>query len=678
MIAGPYANRELGILAFNRRVLEQARDTSLPLLERLKFLAISCTNLDEFFEIRVSRLKQQITYGVSAARPEGLAASTILRLVSDAAHALVAEQYRVLEDELLPALTEAGIRVLSPEEWSPAQREAAHAAFQRDVLPVLTPIGIDPAHPFPTLVNKNLALCVKVDGPDAFGRRSGVAVVQVPRVVPRILALPTARPGVRDFALLSAVIETWIGELFPGMRVETCFAFRLTRDADLWLAEEETDDLLQAMRSELARRDAAGDAVRLEVDPDCTDELARFLMAHCELGEVDLYRVPEPVNLHRLAALYDLADRPDLRFTPHTPRLPIGLDGPLFERLRQGDVLLHHPYEAGTPVLELLRQAAADPDVLAVKQTLYRTGRHSPFVAALVDAARAGKEVTAVIELRARFDEAANIELATSLRAAGAHVVYGVVGFKTHAKALLVVRRERDGLRRYVHLGTGNYHPGTARAYTDIDLLTADPELGADVHALFLELTGLGAARPMRHLVQSPFSMRDTLLGLLQAEIEQAQAGQPARVVAKMNALTDATLIEALCRAGMAGVQIDLIVRGVCCLRPGVPGISENIRVRSLIGRFLEHARVWWFHAAGSQKVYAASADWMERSFDRRVEVAFPIRDPLLKQRLITECLEGGLRDDAQTWQMRPDAGYDPPTRQTGFSLQARLLADAG
>jgi polyphosphate kinase len=658
--AADFLNRELSLLEFNARVLRQAIDEAVPLLERLRFLTISSTNLDEFFEIRVSRLHQQVAYGVPSRRPEGLTAQEILQRVGVAAHDLVAEQYRVLDEVLLPALDAQGIHLLSRQKWSPRQEHWTRLYFRTDVLPVLSPIGLDPAHPFPHVQNKNLNLVVSLDGTDAFGRRSGIAIVQLPRALPRVLALPMEEGAEgRDFVLLSSVVQCWIGELFPGMTVTDCQPFRITRDSDLWVAEEETDDLLQALRGELHRRND-GDAVRLEVADDCAPDMARFLLAQFELTEADLYRVAGPVNLHRLAVVCDLAERPDLRYAPHAPRLPKDWnpDESLFDRLQRGDLLLHHPYDSGGPVLELLRAAAADPEVLAIKQTLYRTGPHSPFVGALIEAARAGKEVTAVVELRARFDEAANIDLATHLHEAGANVVYGVVAHKTHAKMLLVVRRENGHIRRYVHVGTGNYHLTTSRLYTDLSLLSCDEALGEDVHNIFLELTGLGSERQLARLLQAPFTLHPTIVALIDAEAEAARQGRPARILAKMNGLTEPQVIQALYRASQAGVQIDLIVRGICCLRPGVPGLSETIRVRSLIGRFLEHARVCWFHADGQGLLYGASADWMERNFSRRIEIAFPILAPDLKARVLEECLEGPLRDNTQAWVLQADGRY--------------------
>ncbi|MSP91860.1 MAG: polyphosphate kinase 1 [Myxococcales bacterium] len=673
-------NRELSMLAFNRRVLAQALDPNVPLLERLRFLTITSTNLDEFFEIRVSRLQQQRAYGLDAPRLDGRTPQDALDLIAAEAHDLVAEQYRVLQGVLLPELDRAGIRILRPDTWSPAQQDWVQRHFRNEVLPVLTPIGLDPAHPFPHVQNKNLALIVTLDGQDAFGRRSGIAVVQVPRALPRVMRVPDpGEPrGQRSFVMLSRIIQTHVAELFPGMTVTACVPFRITRDADLWVAEEETDDLLEALQSELHKRNQ-GDAVRLEVAEACTAEMAHYLLQQFELQDADLYAVQGPVNVHRLAAICDLADRPDLRWPVHVPRTPRGLmpNSDVFAAIKRSDVLLHHPYDAPGPVLELLKQAATDTQVLAIKMTLYRTGHQSPFAQALATAARAGKDVTAVVELRARFDEAANIDLATWLQEAGANVVYGVVGLKTHAKLLLVVRREAGGIRRYAHLATGNYHPTTARAYTDLGLLTSDPEVTEDVHQVFLQLTGLGTVRGLRTLWLAPFQLQSEVIARIDREADKARRGEASRVIAKMNALAEPQVIEALYRASQAGVPIDLIVRGICCLRPGVLGLSETIRVRSIVGRFLEHARVFSFGVGPQREVWASSADWMERNFSRRVEVAFPIRDPLLAERAVQECLSGALRDNLQVWALDADGEWtrvQPDEGEVGFSLQDALL----
>ncbi|HUR27163.1 MAG TPA: polyphosphate kinase 1, partial [Planctomycetota bacterium] len=559
-----YLNRELSWLEFNARVLEQAREASVPLLERLRFLTISSTNLDEFYEIRVAGLQQQAAFGIPTGEPDGLPPREILARISETAHALVAEQYRVLNQELLPGLEAANVRLLDPGQWTPQQARWIKRTFRREVLPVLTPVGLDPAHPFPRLSNKSLTFIVSVAGRDDFGRDSGVAVVQVPRSLPRLLQLPPSEGfGPHDFVLLSAIVQAHIGEAFGGMEVTSCAAFRLTRNSDLWVDEEESDDLMRALKGELSTRNY-GDAVRLEVGPECTEEMAQFLLSTFELDASVLFRVDGPVNLNRIVAIHELCQRTDLKYAPFAGRVPrrVEQEGDLFAALRRGDLLLHHPFDAFSTVLEFLRQAAADPNVLAIKQTLYRTGPDSPIVETLIEAARSGKEVTVVVELRARFDEAANINLATRLQQSGANVVYGIVGYKAHAKMLLVVRREGRRLRRYVHLGTGNYHMRTSRAYTDLSLFTADRDFGDDVHKLFLQLTGLGRVGRLKKLFQAPFTLQKSLVALIDREAHNARAGKPARITAKMNALAEPRIIQALYRASQAGVQIDLIVRG--------------------------------------------------------------------------------------------------------------------
>jgi polyphosphate kinase len=675
-----YLNRELSLLEFNRRVLAQARDDGLPLLERLRFLTICSANLDEFFEIRVAGLKEQVSYGVQSFGADGLAPQETLRRVGVLARELVDEQYRVLNEELLPALAGQGIELLRRGSWSPEDARWIKRYFLSEVLPVLTPMGIDPAHPFPRVLNKGLCMAITVEGRDAFHRQSGVAVVQVPRSLPRLIVLPrslSGRRGGHAFVMLSSVVHEHAAELFPGMRVSGCYQFRVTRNSDLWVDEEEIDNLLQALKGELPNR-KFGQAVRLEVAENCSPEMSLFLLRNTGLTDEDLYRVNGPVNLNRLATIHDLVDRPDLKFPLFVPgssqRLKHAQD--LFETIRAGDVLLHHPYESLAPVVQLLQQAAEDPSVLAIKMTLYRTDAGSPIVTALLDAARAGKEVTAVVELRARFDEAANIDLATRLQEAGANVVYGIVGYKAHAKMLLIVRRERRRLRRYVHLGTGNYHLGTAKAYTDIGLLTARPEIGTDVHRLFQELTGLGHVARLKCLLRAPFSLRSALLERIGREVDQARASRPARIVARMNALSEPGIIRALYEASQAGVKVDLIVRGICCLRPGVPGISENIRVRSIVGRFLEHSRVYYFLAGGEEELWCSSADWMERNFFNRFEVCFPILDPELRQRVLAEALELPLLDNQQAWALASDGSYAlvQPGRRNPVRSQEALL----
>jgi polyphosphate kinase len=674
-----YLNRELSQLEFNARVLEQAKDPTIPLLERLRFLTICSTNLDEFFEIRAAGLKQQHTLGVPRAEPDGMSTQETLARIGEAAHALVAEQYRVMNDVLLPALEAQGMRLLKRGEWTTRQQRWIKRYFMSEVLPVLTPVGLDPAHPFPRILNKSLNIIVNVEGEDAYERTSGVAVVQVPRSLPRLTVLPAKiSGGPHDFVLLSSIIHAHIHEAFPGMSVTGCFQFRVTRNSDLWVDEEESGDLMRALKGELADRNF-GDAVRLEVADTCTEEMSNFLLSTFGLEPSDLYRVHGPVNLHRMIAMYELGQRPDLKFPNLLQRVPRRIEQggqDMFEVLRKGDVLLHHPFDSFGPVIELVRQAAADPAVLAIKQTLYRTGADSPLVDALIDAARNGKEVTAVIELRARFDEAANINLATRLQKAGANVVYGIVGYKAHTKMLLVVRRESRRLRRYVHLGTGNYHVRTTRGYTDFGLMTCSREIGEDVHRLFMQLTGLGRVMRLRRIVQSPFSLHKLILDSIENEARLARSGKKGRIVAKMNALTEPQIIQALYQASQAGVSIDLIVRGVCCLRPGVPGISDNIRVRSIVGRFLEHSRIFMFGCDGDEQVWLASADWMQRNLFRRVETCFPIEERRLAQRVISDGLEPYLADNAQAWVLGADGKYKrvKPSSQTRRAAQEVLL----
>jgi polyphosphate kinase len=655
-----YINRELSIVEFHRRVLAQAQDRVMPLLERVRFLAIFSTLLDEFYEIRVAGLKQEAALGTRPRSPDGLEPGEVLRRISVELHAMVDEQYRLLNEDLLPGIAAEGMRLLRRSEWNDAQRRWIQDYFAREVLPLLTPVGLDPAHPFPTVQNKGLCFVVTLRGSDAYGRDSGVAIVQVPRVLPRLIRLPAElAAGPYEFVMISAVVHHGIHNLFPGMQVLDCHQFRVTRNSNLWVDEEEIDDLLRALKTELPRR-PYGQAVRLEVTAGLGEELTQFLLAQFKLDAQHLYRVRGPVNLHRIAALYDMVDRPDLKFSPLVQDVPeeVGPKVDLFSALAQGDVLLHHPYQSFQPVLQLLRQAAADPAVLAIKQTLYRTGAESPVVDALIEAARSGKDVTAIVELRARFDEAANIRLATRLQEAGANVVYGIVGYKAHCKMLMVVRRDGDRLRRYVHLGTGNYHLGTSRAYTDLSLLTARDDLGEDIHLLFNQLTGLGQAAGLRRVLQAPFTLHSELLRMIGEEAEEARAGRPSGIQAKMNALTEPEVVRALYAASQAGVPIDLVVRGACRLRPGVAGVSDHIRVRSVVGRFLEHARVYCFYARGQQRVFCSSADWMSRNLLHRVETCFPIDDPRLKIRVREETIELYLRSDAQAWLLGPDGRY--------------------
>ncbi len=657
-----FFNRELSLLEFNRRVLAQARDERVPLMERLKYLCISCSNLDEFFEVRVAGLQQKHSAGAVTGGPDNTAAGELLSAISQRAHELVDEQYRVLNEVLIPLLAEQDICFVRRGVFT---ADAAMDAWLRDyfsneLLPILSPIGLDPAHPFPKVLNKSLNFIVSLEGKDAFGRSANMAVVQAPRALPRLIQIApeVCGGGTSQFVFLSSVIHAYVSDLFPGMQVTGCYQFRVTRNSDLFVDEEEVDDLLLALEGELMGRQF-GDAVRLEVAHNCPEAMVNYLLRVHGLRAEQLYQVDGPVNLNRLMKVSELIDRPDLSFEPRTPRVPARLSSgsDIFAAIRKSDILLHHPYESFAPVLDFLRQAAKDPKVLAIKQTLYRTGANSAVVEALLQAARAGKEVTVVIELRARFDEAENIDLAEQLQEAGAHVVYGVVGHKTHAKMILVVRREARGLRNYVHMGTGNYHARTSRLYTDYGLLTADKAIGRDIHRVFLQLTSLGRLAKLEKLLQSPFTLHKGLLERIEREIDHVRAGGSGRIILKMNQLVERDSIAALYRASQAGVKIDLIVRGMTCVRPGMPGLSENIRLISVIGRYLEHTRVFYFENGGEAEVWCSSADWMERNFFRRVEIAFPIPAGRLRDRVVRE-LKIYLADETQAWQGQPDGSY--------------------
>ncbi len=678
-------NRELALLDFNRRVLALAADAEVPLLERLRFLCIAGSNLDEFFEIRIAGLKELLR---AKGAPPGMTAGEARELfvrVGDEARALIAHQYRVLNDEVLPALEAEGVRLRRRTEFTKAEREWVAQYFAREVRPLLTPIGLDPAHPFPQVVNKSLNFIVELSGPDAFGRDTGIAIVKAPRVVPRIIKLPLEVAGDdHAFVMLSSVIHAHLDTLFPGRQVVGYSQFRVTRDADLWIDEEEVKNLRQALQGELPQRQF-GSAVRLEVAAECPDQLVRFLLTQFGLADADLYRCDGPVNIARLSSLIDQVDIADLKYAPFVAGLPERIsDAPdILAAIREHDILLHHPYQSFEPVVEFIRRAAEDPDVLAIKQTVYRTGVNSVLMEALVEAARRGKEVTVVVELMARFDEAANINWAEQLERAGAQVVYGVFGLKTHAKLALLLRREhgaRDTTRLvpYAHLGTGNYHPRTTSLYTDFGLLTADPSICADVNEIFLHITSLAKAGRLRHLMLAPFTMQRRVLELIRRETRNAKSGKPARIIAKMNALVEEGVIRALYAASQAGVQIDLIVRGACALRPGVSGVSDNIRVRSILGRFLEHHRVWYFENNGDPDVWLASADWMGRNLFKRIEVAFPVRDPQLRKRVIDEGLRAYLADNHDAWELGPSGSWSkakPRRRARSRSAQTELLA---
>jgi polyphosphate kinase len=659
-----YLNRELSQLEFNFRVLAQAQNPAVPLLERLRFMCICISNLDEFFEVQVAILRHHVEFGDALAGADGIPPSELLARLRLRALELVTAQYALWNDVLLPEMEHEGIHFVANDQWTIKQQRWLQGYFQNEVLPVLSPLGLDPAHPFPRILNKSLNLIVSLRGKDAFGREGGMALVRAPRSLPRIVRLPQEvceQPY--EFVFLSSILQQFVDELFQGMKVKGAYQFRVTRNSELVVDEEEVENLALALRDELRGR-AYAKPVRLEIAESCPKTVANFLMRNFELGESEVYRCAGPVNLHRVGAIYDQVDRPDLKFPKFTPRVipPVVAERSLFEAIAERDILLHHPFESFSAVIELIKQASTDSGVLAIKQTLYRTGPDSPLVNLLIDAARAGKDVTVVVELRARFDEEANIALANRLQEAGVQVVYGVVGYKTPAKMLLIVRREKGGLRRYVHLSTGNYHQVTSRVYTDFGLMTADVEIGNDAHKLFQQISGLGPVIQLKRLLQSPFSLYKGVMQMIEREISHAQAGKPARLIAKINALNEPSVVEILYKASCAGVQVDLIVRGACTLRPGVPGVSENIRVRSIVGRFLEHSRVYWFANAGAPETYCSSADWMERNLLRRIEVCFPILDEVLAKRVYDEALQNYLDDNAQAWILHADGHYEHAT----------------
>ncbi len=655
-----YINRELSALEFNRRVMQQAADSNVPLLERLKFLCIVSTNLDEFFEIRVSGLKQRAEAGSVPTGPDMLTPQQLIREIAQITRGLVTQQYRLLNEELIPAMAREGIRFIRRENWTDVQREWLKRYFEEQVEPTLSPISLDPARPFPRILNKSLNFIVGLEGIHAFGRPCRRAIVQAPRSLPRLIRLPPhlAGPDKNDFVFLSSVIHAFVDTLFVGMEITGCYQFRVTRNSDLYVDEEEMENLMRALEGQLAAS-RYGAAVRLEVAFRCPDELTRYLLDVFELDQDDIYQVDGPVNLDRLMTVYSECERNDLKYPPFTSGTQKCLrnNPDIFSLLRKQDVLLHHPFESFGTVLELVQAAAKDPAVVAIKMTLYRTIPDSRIVDYLVEGANAGKEVTVLVELRARFDEATNISLANRLQEAGAHVVYGIVGFKTHCKLTLIVRQEQGKLTRYVHLGTGNYHPETTRMYTDYGLLTTNKEISDDVHQVFLQLTSMMQTPPLNRLLQAPFQLHESLLAMIDREAANASAGGNGHIVAKLNALVEPEIIRALYKASSAGVLVDLIVRGICCLRPGVPGISDNIRVRSIVGRFLEHSRIYYFYANGDEQVFCSSADWMDRNVFRRVEIAYPILDSESKARLIGD-LDLYLSDNTNAWQLLPDGSY--------------------
>ncbi len=674
-----YINRELSLLEFNVRVLAQAKNEYVPLLERLNYLCISSSNLDEFFEVRVASVLQMANIDAIACSSDGLTPNEQLERIGIKSHELVDEQYHVLNEILIPKLKEEGIRFIRRDKWSDIQRKWLSKFFNEELLPILTPVGLDSAHPFPRILNKSLNFIISLTGKDAFGRNSGRAILQVPRALPRIIQLPAdeTNSGTYDFVFLSSVIHAFVNELFNGMTVKGCHQFRVTRNSDFFVDDDAIDDLLHAVEGELVMRNY-GDEVRMEIDEGCPEQTVEFLKERFRLNPARIFKVKGPVNLSRLQAIFSLIERPDLKFSPFKPYAPaqLGRKKNVFDAIKKQDILLHHPYESFLPVVEFIRQSAVDPNVLAIKQTLYRTGVDSPVVDALVKAARAGKEVTVVIELRARFDEKENIGLAAKLQEAAVHVVYGVVGYKTHAKMCLVLRKEGKILRNYVHLGTGNYHPKTARIYTDYGLFSCQKELGEDVRRIFVQLTSLGKVTKLNKLLQSPFTLHDGLLSKIEREISNKEAGKSAKIIFKVNAVVEERLIQALYRASQAGVEVQLIVRGVCCLRPSIKGISENIQVRSIIGRFLEHTRVYAFENAGNWEVYCASADLMNRNMFRRVETCFPIENKKLHDRVLAD-MDCYLKDNTQSWLLQSDGSYlqlQPKEGEEAITAQTLLL----
>ncbi len=673
-----YFNRELSHLQFNARVLEQAMDENHPILNRLMFLCIFSSNMDEFFEIRVAGLKSQLEYSREKSGPDGMHPKKVLNLISEQAHKLVRRQYRILNDIIFPKLEEENVNFIRRSDWDEKQINWVKRYFRDNVLPIISPVGLDPAHPFPRLANKTFNFVVELEGRDAFGRENGLAIVPAPSSLPRLVKLPDEVCESGDnLVFLSSIIHAHADQLFPGMTVKGCYQFRLTRNADLEVDSDDIGvDLAGALRTELQSRHY-GSSVRLEIADNCPDHIVDSLLKQFELEDQDLYRIDGPVNLSRLMAVLELVDRPDLMYAPFSPGLPrkLASSGGLFEAIRQRDYLLMHPFESFSPVVDLLSEAAKDPKVVAIRQTLYRSGARSPIANALVEAARNGKEVTVVIELRARFDEAENLALASRLQDAGAIVVYGVVRHKTHAKMILIVRREGSDLTRYVHLGTGNYHAGNARLYTDYSFMTCNKEIGDDVHRVFQQLTGMSKELKVKKLLHAPFTLRDRLLEMIDREAQNALKGEPSRIIIKVNSLTEQRLVQALYKASQAGVKIDLIIRGICTLRPGIKGVSSNIRVRSIIGRFLEHTRVYYFYNDRNPEVYLSSADGMDRNLNNRIEVAFPLQDYKQTRRVKKE-LEYYLSDNTQSWILQSDGSYQlsKPRKDDYRSAQRTLL----
>jgi polyphosphate kinase len=670
-------NRELSWIEFNYRVLEEALDPSNPLLERLKFACIFSTNLDEFFMIRVSGLMQQVDAGVTVLSPDGLSPANQLRAVVDKLRPMIAQLMSCITDDLLPELEGHGIRIIPYQQLAAAQRAELREYYNNYIFPILTPLAVDPSHPFPYISNLSLNLAMRVQPEDErASHESRFARLKVPPIVPRLLQV--AGEG-QQFVLLEQVIAANMDSLFPEMRVTDIHPFRVTRDADLEIEQDEAGDLLKTVEQQLRRR-RFGSSVRLEVDTEMPADMVKFLTDSLGLEAEDVYTVAGPLCPSDLMRLYKL-DYPALKDVPFTPTVPIELrvEESIFDAIRKQDIVMHHPFDSFAPVVDFIRAAARDPQVLAIKQTLYRTSGDSPIFEALMDACERGKQVAVLVELKARFDEENNIVWARKMERAGVHVVYGLLGLKTHCKLALVVRQEADGLRRYVHLGTGNYNPATARIYTDIGLLTSNPEIGADTSELFNFLTGFSRQMSYRKLFVAPVGLRENFLRLIRREVEHKREGREGRIIAKINSLTDSRLIRELYDASQAGVTIDLLVRGVCCLRPGIPGISENIHVRSIVGRFLEHSRMFWFYNGGADEIYLGSADWMNRNLDRRVETIFPVEEPLAKAK-VREILEAYMLDNAKARELNPDGTYTRVHVAEGASLinvQERFLAAA-
>ena len=677
-----YFNRELSWLAFNRRVLEQAQSERNPLLERVKFLAIVGSNLDEFFEIRVAGLIQQVDSGVTEPSIDGLGPREQLRRIHSVVASLVEDQYRCWHGQLVPALAAENIHFKTADQLSQPELNWVKTYFREQVYPVLTPLAVDQFHPFPQLGNKTLNVVVSLDNPETPDVEGFMAILPVPRILPRLVNIEPSRHGPQRYIFLSEIIKLCASELFPGFRIYGAHAFRVTRNSDLYIDEEEAENLLKKIEEEL-RNLRRGAAVRLEIEEGVDDRIFTTLCDHLGLSHEYVFRLRGPLNLMRLMSLYDLLDRPELKYPPYTPAQPPALQVPehIFEAIREQDILLHHPYESFTPVIDFVEQAARDPEVFAIKQTLYRTSGDSPIVRALIEASRNGKQVTALVELKARFDEANNIQWARQLEEAGVHVVYGMVGHKIHCKCSLVVRREAKTLRHYVHLGTGNYNHKTARSYTDLSLLTCRDHITQEVASLFNSLTGFGRSPEFHHLLVAPFNLHDRIQALIGREADNARAGRPARLLAKMNNLVDKTTIDNLYAASQAGVRIDLIVRSTCCLVPGIKGLSENIRVRSIVGRYLEHARAFYFENHGGEPlVFAGSADWMPRNFFRRAEVLFPLEAPELRRRILEDLFPMEFQDNENARELHASGAYLPVARHDGepsFSAQNSFMAAA-